>query len=182
VLAVGLERGEGRTYSTAVEHGCSNLDLGRKAEAFSLQGAICFVNVAKRGAASSGSGPGLDQIEDPRLDLVVQGSVEERDQIVHELTRGNLLNKVLSAVLYTRIGETESSQLDVWVLVGNPPFERAHGLLGRDGLASDQVCDFQVEGNVLQAARCCSFDLLVHGRRAGTEPRRHLVLGSLGTV
>lgn len=92
------------------------------------------------------------------------------------------MNEVLSAVLYTSVGQVESGQLDVWVLVGDSSFERAHCLLGWDGLASDQVCDFQVEGNVLQAARSGSLDLFVHGRRAGTEPRRHFACWSLEDV
>lgn len=59
------------------------------------------------------------------------------------------MNEVLSAILDTRVGQVESGQLDVWVLVGDSSFERAHCLLGRDCLASDQICDLQIESNVL---------------------------------
>lgn len=62
------------------------------------------------------------------------------------------MNEVLSTVLHTRVGQVEGGQLDVRVLVGNSSFERAHCLLGWNCLASDQVCNLQVKGNVLQTA------------------------------
>lgn len=43
----------------------------------------------------------------------------------------------------------QSAQLGVGVLVADAPFERAHGLLGRDRLGSDDIGDFEVQRNIL---------------------------------
>lgn len=42
----------------------------------------------------------------------------------------------------------QGAQLSVRVLVANTLLQRAHGLLGRYGLGSDQVGDIEVQSNV----------------------------------
>lgn len=48
----------------------------------------------------------------------------------------------------------QGAQLSVWVLVADTLLQRAHSLLGRDRLGSDEVGNIEVESNVFTVSRC----------------------------
>ena len=128
-------------------------------------------------ATFGGSGPGLDQLEHLGLDLLVDAggahSLEQGREVVHELPRRDLGEKVGSAILDAGIGEVQGAELGVGVLVADAAFEGAHGLLGGDSLGPDDIGDLEVQGDVLQAAAGGLFDLLVQGRVGRGRPPAH---------
>lgn len=97
------------TYRTAVNHTGSHSDFWGKLKALVLQGLVNLPNVRKFNATLCDSCPGLYQPENPGSYVCVDGSrpcgLEKRDKVVYEFARGDLDQKMLSAVFDARIGK-----------------------------------------------------------------------------
>lgn len=124
----------------------------------------------------------MDEFEDFEFNVEVEGlggGIHEGDEVVDELPGGDFLQEVGSSVLHAGVRQLQSSELDVWVLVVYPPFEGAHGFLGGDLLASDEVAYLEVGGHILQSGGGGLLDLVIEGRCAGPKPPRHDVFLSV---
>lgn len=74
-----------------------------------------------------------------------------------------------ASILYTGVGEIQSSKLHIGILIPYSSLQRAHGVLGLYGLGAYHIGDLEVQRHVLYARRSSALDLLVEravGRRA----------------
>lgn len=160
----------------AVEHAAGNLLPRWEVESFVLQCSVAFREVVQAVLSLRTNSPVLDELEHLASNLRVASirRLQQADQVVHELPAGDLLHKVAASILDAGVGEIQRGELDVGVLVAYAALQAAHGLLGLDCLAADNVGDLQVEGDVFERTGGCALDLSIQLSVTGAaEPGRH---------
>lgn len=156
--------------SVGVEHTARHVLSGWELEAFVLERSVGLGDVHQRISSSCATRPVLNQLQDLCLDIRIDrvgwrksvtatACLGQADEIVHELPTRNLLYEVIASILDAGVGEIESGNLNVGILVAYAPLQTAHGLFGLDGLAADGVGDFEVEGNVFEGGGGGALDL-----------------------
>ena len=163
-----------------VKHTAGHLLPRRERVALVLQGAVRLSDVCQRVSALHPARPGLNHLQDlaphiriHRLRCGIVPVPQQAHEVVHELPAGDLEHEVAAPILHARVGQVESSQLDVGVLVAYPAFQAAHRFFWLDGLAADDVGDFEVEGDIFEGGGGGSLDLSIELAVGRAEPRRH---------
>lgn len=138
---------------TAIDHAAGDGRSRWKLEALSLQCLVCLINILELVSVLGGCSPGLYQLQylssNIHVDRRGSNCVKKGDQVVHELPGGNLGEEVVAAILNTCVGQVQSAQLSVRVLVANATLERSHGFLGLYSLGSDDIRNLEVERDIL---------------------------------
>ncbi len=132
--------------SIAVDHAAGDCDLGREAEAFSLQAVVHRADIRQLVSSLCRSGPALNEVEDLLLDVLVHCShaicLEQRDQVVHKLAGCDLGEEVGAAILDAGVCQLEGRDLDIGILVAYSLLQRSHGIFRLHRFTPDQVRDF----------------------------------------
>lgn len=91
------------TYSATINHTARHGGPRRELETFPLQGPVCIVDILQVVATFGCGSPGLYQLQNLGSDFDIHGGgtdcVEEGDEIVHELSGGDLDEEMGTAVL-----------------------------------------------------------------------------------